>query len=319
MLLPLAGGVPQPLFDTQIAAMVCGFGESVGYETLVARLTQERIDKTQRFTDWARRPLTERQLRYALSDVSHLRTVYEKLAAELERTGRRSWLDEELAVLTDRATYEAPPEEAWRRLKVRGGNRRFFAILRELAAWRELEADRRDKPRAWVLAGQCAQRDRGPAPAHGGGACQAALGEPADRRECHRQGAARCGQARLGASRRAMPEPAAAQRQVGGAGCAHRPPQGAADLQERGDRRRPPADRQRRRPGAGSPAVRARTCRALQGWRRALFGDDALDLVNGRLALSVEHGALRLLPCGGDGAEDRRRAPVQPVAVSEGG
>ena len=151
VLLPLAGGVPQPLFDTQIAAMVCGFGESVGYETLVAKLARGRIDKTQRFTDWARRPLTELQLRYALSDVSHLRVVYEKLAAELERTGRHSWLDEELAVITGRATYEAPPEEAWRRLKVRGNNRRFLAILRELAAWREVEADRRDKPRPWVL------------------------------------------------------------------------------------------------------------------------------------------------------------------------
>ena len=151
VLLPLAGGVPHPLFDTQIAAMVCGFGDSVGYETLVARLARGRIDKTQRFTDWARRPLTERQLRYALSDVSHLRVVYQKLAAKLERTGRRSWLDEELAILTDPATYESPPEEAWRRIKVRGGDRRFLAILRELAAWRETEADRRDKPRPWIM------------------------------------------------------------------------------------------------------------------------------------------------------------------------
>ena len=202
VLLPLAGGVPHPLFDTQIAAMVCGFGESVGYETLVAKLARGRIDKTQRFTDWARRPLTELQLRYALSDVSHLRVVYEKLAAELERTGRHSWLEEELAVITQRATYEAPPEEAWRRLKVRGNNRRFLAILREargLARGRGRPAGQ--APRVGA-ARHRAQRNRGAAPAHGGPAREAALGEPADRRECHGRGPARCGQAGSGAPRR---------------------------------------------------------------------------------------------------------------------
>ena len=188
VILQLAGAVPQPLFDTQIAAMVCGFGEQVGYETLVAKLAQGRIDKTQRFTDWSRRPLTERQLRYALSDVSHLRTVYEKLAAELDRTGRRSWLDQELAVLTDRATYEAPPEEAWRRIKLRGGNRRFLAVLRELAAWRETEAARRDKPRAWILKDTALSEIAAQRPRTAGRARQAALGEPADGGGCRRLG-----------------------------------------------------------------------------------------------------------------------------------
>ena len=147
----LSGEVPAPIFDTQVAAMVCGFGDSVGYDTLVAKLAKARIDKSSRFTDWARRPLTDKQLQYALSDVTHLRVAYEKIARRLERTGRAGWLDEEMAVLTDPATYAADPDEAWRRIKTRGRDPRFFALLREVAAWREREAQRRDVPRNRVL------------------------------------------------------------------------------------------------------------------------------------------------------------------------
>ena len=147
----LTGAVPQPLFDTQVAAMVCGFGESVGYETLVTKLAGAKIDKSSRFTDWSQRPLTERQLTYALADVIHLRPAYEKLRRRLHRTGREHWLEEEMAVLNDSATYAVAPEEAWQRLKVRGGKPRFLGLLKELAAWREREAQRRDLPRNRVL------------------------------------------------------------------------------------------------------------------------------------------------------------------------
>ena len=273
VLLPLAGGVPHPLFDTQIAAMVCGFGDSVGYETLVARLARGRIDKTQRFTDWARRPLTERQLRYALSDVSHLRVVYQKLAAKLERTGRRSWLDEELAILTDPATYETPPEEAWRRIKVRGGDRRFFAILRELAAWRETEADRRDKPRPWVMRDTALTEIAAQRPRTRAGARQAALGEPAHRRERHGCCGAGGGRARPRAPRRGLSEAAAPARKACGACGFDRSSQGSSHLQERGERRRSQADCQRRRPGADRARRdqrRAGACRAGGGRSSAM-------------------------------------------------
>ena len=299
VLLPLAGDVPHPLFDTQIAAMVCGFGDSVGYETLVAKLARGRIDKTQRFTDWSRRPLTERQLRYALSDVTHLRIVYEKLAAELERSGRRGWLDEELAVLTDRATYEAPPEEAWRRIKVRGGNRRFLAILRELAAWREVEAARRDKPRAWVLRDTAlseiaAQRPR-------------TVAELAALRSMNRRtaegatGAAVLAAVRHGAALADEACPRLPSKPDGPAA-----PGAVIDLlkvllafksEETGVARRLIASADDLERIARDET--AADVSALQGWRRALFGDAALDLVNGRLALSVEGGALRLSPCAG--------------------
>jgi ribonuclease D len=147
----LTGKIPTPLFDTQIAAMVCGFGDSVSYETLAARLAKARIDKSMRFTDWSRRPLSAKQLAYALSDVTHLRQVYEKLSKRIEEEGRSTWVAEEMAVLTSPGTYETDPRESWRRLKPRSAKPRFLAVLRELAAWREEEARRRNLPRNRVV------------------------------------------------------------------------------------------------------------------------------------------------------------------------
>ena len=145
------GETPTPLFDTQVAAMVMGFGDSIAYDALVQRMTGERIDKTSRFTDWARRPLTDRQLEYALSDVTHLRVVYSKMQAELARSGRASWVADEMAVLEARETYIVEPEDAWRRLKARSNKPRFLATLKALAAWREREAQNRNLPRNRVV------------------------------------------------------------------------------------------------------------------------------------------------------------------------
>ncbi|KJV09275.1 ribonuclease D [Elstera litoralis] len=147
----LTGTVPTPLWDSQVAAMVCGFGESASYETLAGKLANARIDKSSRFTDWSQRPLTEKQLSYALSDVTHLRVIYEKLAKRIEKAGREAWVSEEMAILTDPKTYQLDPETAWQRLRPRTGNRRFLAILKELAAWREAEAQRKNIPRQRLL------------------------------------------------------------------------------------------------------------------------------------------------------------------------
>lgn len=149
--LHLSGQPPTPVFDTQIAAMVAGFGESVSYETLVTHLAKARLDKHSRFTDWRRRPLTERQLLYALDDVVHLRTVYEKLKKRLDETGRTLWVAEEMHAITQPATYLTEPHEAWERLKVRSTDPRFLVVLREIAAWREREAQARDLSRSRVL------------------------------------------------------------------------------------------------------------------------------------------------------------------------
>ena len=147
----LFGSVPKPIFDTQIAAMVCGFGDQVAYGTLIANLVGVQLEKTSRFADWSRRPLTQKQLAYALSDVTHLRVAYEKLAAELETSGRTHWLDSEMDILTDPDTYRMDPREAWRRIKSRTTNPKFLSVLREVAAWREAEAQWRDIPRNRLL------------------------------------------------------------------------------------------------------------------------------------------------------------------------
>ncbi|WP_417318307.1 ribonuclease D [Emcibacter sp.] len=145
------GKVPQPLFDTQVAAMVCGFGDSIGYDKLVSSLAGKTLDKSSRFTDWSRRPLTQRQIEYALGDVTHLRVIYQKLRDQLEKNSRTSWLDEEMKELTTPATYVTHPEDAWKRIKIRNNNRRFHAIVRKLAEWRESEAQRRNIPRNRIM------------------------------------------------------------------------------------------------------------------------------------------------------------------------
>ena len=147
----LTGKIPAPLVDTQVAAMVCGFGDSVSYENLAAKLANARIDKSSRFTDWAQRPLTERQLIYALSDVTHLRPVWEHLERQLAKTGRAGWVAEEMAILTSPATYRLEPALAWRRIKFRNDKPRALAILSAVAAWREEEAQKRDLPRGRIL------------------------------------------------------------------------------------------------------------------------------------------------------------------------
>ena len=142
---------PKPLFDTQVAAMVCGYGEQAGYETLVRKIAHHAVDKTSRFTDWSRRPLSEAQMIYALADVTHLRVIYESLAAQIAKSGRTSWVEEELAVLTDPATYTVTPEDAWLRIKTRTTSGRFLAVVKELARFREAHAQAQNIPRSRVI------------------------------------------------------------------------------------------------------------------------------------------------------------------------
>ncbi|MBA3039553.1 MAG: ribonuclease D [Alphaproteobacteria bacterium] len=143
--------IPHPIFDTQVAAMVCGFGDSVSYDQLVQKVKNVHIDKTSRFTDWSRRPLSEKQLDYALADVTHLRDVYLKLKEELDREGRAGWLTEEMAILESRETYDLHPDDAWQRLKMRLRKPQELAVMQYVAAWREREARNRNVPRSRVL------------------------------------------------------------------------------------------------------------------------------------------------------------------------
>jgi ribonuclease D len=143
--------VPHPIFDTQVAAMVLGYGDSIAYDQLVERITGHRPDKTHRFTDWSRRPLSKEQIHYAISDVTHLRDVFTALDADLKKRGRSDWVSEEMEVLTSPKTYDFHPERAWERLKSRVRKPKELAVLMEVAAWREQEAQSRDVPRSRVL------------------------------------------------------------------------------------------------------------------------------------------------------------------------
>ena len=291
----LMGRLPAPVFDTQVAGMVCGFGDQVGYETLVTKLARVRLDKASRFTDWSLRPLSERQIDYALSDVIHLRPVYERLRERLEANGRAAWLDEEMAVLTDPQTYDMEPMNAWRRIKVRGGNGRFLAVLRELAAWRERLAQSRDIPRNRVLRDEAMleiahhlpnsiadlNRTRGlgrsfaesaaggevlVAVARGCAAPAEELPEPDVKRELPRRVAPIAELLKV-LLKMKCDDHDVAQRLVAS----------SADVE------------------AIAAFGEEADVHALKGWRRQVFGEDALKIREGRLALAVRRGRLTVV------------------------
>ena len=204
----MAKKIPHPIFDSQVAAMVLGYGDSISYDQLVQRITGDQLDKSHRFTDWTRRPLSDAQVTYALSDVTHLRAVYLKLAADLARRERTSWVEAEMDVLTSPETYRADPERAWERLKTRVRKPKELAVLIEIAAWREREAQ---TPRRAALAraqGRRRRRYRGAGADHGRAARAFALAAERLRALALGRSDRRGGQARAGA----RPEDAAAAR-----------------------------------------------------------------------------------------------------------
>ncbi|MDE0114615.1 MAG: ribonuclease D [Albidovulum sp.] len=160
----LGGVLPVPLFDTQVAAMVCGFGDQVGYEKLVKTVAGGRLDKSMRISDWRTRPLSQSQLNYAVSDVTFLRKIFSVLSDELHASGRSSWLDEEMEILLDPETYNVDPKEAWKKIKISSYNRDYLAILRELAELREVEAMKRDKPKSQIIRDEALQEIAGMRP-----------------------------------------------------------------------------------------------------------------------------------------------------------
>jgi ribonuclease D len=291
----LAGSVPEPIFDTQVAAMVCGFGEQASFENLAQKLAGIAIDKSSRFTDWSHRPLSDRQIRYALDDVVHLRPIYERLDRQLDKNGRAPWLSEEMAVLTDPATYRVDPAEAWRRLKVRAGKPRFLAVLKEIAAWREEEAQRRDLPRNRLIRDEALLEIAAHMPT--------TVDDLARTRGLSRGTAeGKVGQGILAAVQRAIakperewprPEPKAElpsglaplidllrvllKTKCEAEGVAQKLVASAADLEL-------------------IAADDAAKVPALSGWRRTLFGEDALALKHGALALTAKGKRIAIIP-----------------------
>ena len=280
------GVIPTPLFDTQVAAMVCGFGEQVGYETLVRRIAKANLDKSSRFTDWSRRPLTDAQKTYALADVTHLRQIYETLARRLEETGRARWVAEEVGVLTDPATYRTDPRDAWRRVKTRTSSPRFLAIVRELAAFREEYAQSRNIPRNRVFKDDALVELASTKPANMGDLGRSRLLLREARKGVIAEGILKAIHTGQSVPKADLPEidrsrdkeqvnPALAdllrvllKAKTESAGVASKLIAQASDLD---------------RIAAG-----ARDVAALKGWRREVFGDDALRLCAGEIALSAD-------------------------------
>jgi ribonuclease D len=290
----LAGVVPAPMFDTQVAAMVCGYGDQIGYETLVRRIARAGLDKSSRFTDWSRRPLSDKQVAYALGDVTHLRAIYLNLSSELKRTGREDWVAEEMAILTSADTYRTEPDEAWRKLKTRSTSGKVLAAAQALAAWREREAQARDVPRSRILkddalleiaanrpttveelnASRLLQREgrKGPAAEAILAALRAAEDLPPE--------------ARPDVEERPQPRPGAAalvellkvllKAKSDETGVAQRLIASTADLEALA--------------GDDAPEVPA-----LHGWRRAVFGEDALRLKAGEIALTATPKGVRIV------------------------
>ncbi|MDO5705482.1 MAG: ribonuclease D [Paracoccus sp. (in: a-proteobacteria)] len=287
-----AGLFPQPLFDTQVAAMVCGFGEQVGYETLVRKIAKTSLDKSSRFTDWSRRPLSEAQKVYALADVTHLRAIYEFLQAELARSGRTEWLAEEMAILQDPETYLTRPEDAWLKVRTRSSQPRFLAVLRELARFRETYAQERNVPRSRVFKDDAMVELASTRPAD-----EADLGKSRLVLREARRGDIAAGilaAVKTGMETRDLPHPTDPE--------PGRPGNPAlADLlrvllKAKSDESGVASKLIASASDLDAIAAGARDVPALSGWRAEVFGRDALRLAEGRIALSARGGAVRVVP-----------------------
>ncbi|MSO90499.1 MAG: ribonuclease D [Acetobacteraceae bacterium] len=288
------GVVPAPLFDTQVAAMVAGFGDQVGYDSLVASLAGGSIDKAHRFSDWAARPLSPAQVTYAAGDVTWLRIVYEKLRTRLEREGRLDWVAEEMAVLTEISTYRTDPEAMWERLKPRTNNRRFLAVLRTIAAWREREAQRVNIPRGRLVKDEALLELAAIAPT-----TVEALGRARGITRGFAEG--KTGQSLIAAIQVAneLPDEALPEAPRGRDG--PRPSPALVSLLKvllaaGADQHRVAA----RLVASSEDIDRLATedepnVPALHGWRREVFGNDALALKEGRVALGVTGRLIRLI------------------------
>lgn len=284
---------PEPLFDTQVAAMVCGFGEQVGYETLVKKIAKENLDKTSRFTDWSRRPLTAAQSEYALADVTHLRVIYEWLAAQLTKNGRQAWVEEELSLLTDPETYITRPDEAWMRVKTRTTSGRFLAVVKELARFREAYAQGNNVPRSRVMKDDALLELASTRPASMEELGRSRLLQREGRKTEIAEGILAAIKAGLEMRPEDMPKPdlEREQLQVNPAladllrvllkakseslGVAPRLIASASDLD--------------------AIAAGERNVDALKGWRAEAFGDDAMRLCRGEIALSAKGNEVRVV------------------------
>jgi ribonuclease D len=284
----LGGLIPHPVFDTQVAAMVCGFGDSVSYDQLVQKITGVRLDKSSRFTDWRHRPLSDKQLEYAVADVTHLIDVYNHLKAELERENRAHWLNEEMEVLTSRQTYDPHPEDAWKRLKMRLRKPQELAVVQAVAAWREREARERNVPRGRVLKDDAIYEVAQQAPRDATALGRLRTTPKGWERSSTATALLAVVNAALGMSKDEMPRlPKLPQSQEGSSAAAELLKvllRMVAEAEGVAAKVLASSDDIDRLAAEGEDADVA----ALHGWRREVFGEKALQLVRGEIALKFE-------------------------------
>ena len=280
-----AGVIPTPLFDTQVASMVCGFGEQVGYETLVRKIAKQEIDKSSRFTDWSRRPLSDAQAKYALADVTHLRQVYEFLAKKLKDQGRSHWVDEEMKILNNPDTYITLPENAWKRVKIRNNGARFLAIVHELARFREDYAQTKNVPRSRVYKDDALVELASTKPKDHGDLGRSRLLLREARRGDIAEGILKAVKTGLACLESDLPKANRAladllrvllKAKTSSAGVASKLVAPTSELD--------------------AIAAGERDVTALTGWRFEIFGEDALKLCNGEIALAAKGNDVILVP-----------------------
>jgi len=288
------GLVPTPLFDTQVAAMVCGFGEQVGYETLVRQICKTGLDKSSRFTDWSRRPLSDKQKTYALADVTHLRDIYEALDQQLKETGREAWVIEEMASLMDADNYVVTPSDAWRRVKTRSNSPRFLAVVHKLAALREELAQSRNVPRNRIFKDDVILELAATRPTKLEDLGKSRLVQRDARKGELAEMIVKAVQAAMDLPKEDLPVPPEQRRRKQG----H---EGLTDLL-----------RVLLKARAGQEGVAQKLIAtaseledlaedgmdshpALKGWRRKVFGEDALRLRDGRIALSADGDSVKIV------------------------
>ncbi len=291
----LTGNIPTPLFDTQIAAMVCGFGESIGYDVLVQKYAKVSLDKSSRYTHWAQRPLTEKQLAYALGDVIHLRDIYEKLYAKILAGDRLHWLEDELGILKDPGTYAVDPYAIWQKIKVRSPKPRMLAIFREIVAWREITAQSRNVPRGRVIRDEVM--------------LELAAAAPQSKQELSRMRGLTSafiegeeGKVVLALIAKAQALPLEDCPQVKKEGAS--PPGAAALVEMLKLLLKIKAEKYHVAPKllatSADLEVIARSPNpqvpALEGWRREIFGNAALSLKSGKVALGIKNHKITLIP-----------------------
>ncbi len=296
----LAGIIPQPLFDTQVAAMVCGFGDQIGYEAIVRKIANAQVDKSSRFTDWSRRPLSDKQLAYALSDVTHLRTIYRKLQKMLDASGREPWLKEEMAILTSASTYAAHPEDAWQRIKFRPRRKQQIGVLQAVAGWRESEAQRKNVPRNRIVKDDVIT--------------ELAIQQPRSRDDLNKLRAlprgfagSQIGEDLLAAVKRGREADLSTLPDISNNGPAA--PEGASAI---ADVLKLALKIISEREGIAPKLIASSAdidkiaagefegVRAMQGWRRDVFGDIALNIRDGKLALGLKDGSTAIFPIPGN-------------------